>query len=308
MKGTARRAVRASRAARVFGSLASIAFLCAVCAPVFAWGDEGHEIIGLIAAHYLEPAVYARVRALLAADSSGLTPKDIAHEATWADKYRDSDRDSSKRRYRSTRDWHFVDLEIDGPDLNRACFGRPRLPPGADASVGPADDCVVDKIDEFFAELKNPNTEEQERRLALQFLLHFVGDVHQPLHAADDRDQGGNRKFASAPGIPWNNLHHDWDTEFVARLGVDETEIARRLIAGISAPQRARWSAGTANDWASETFSVAKSHAYGLLPPPRAPSQYELPAAYVADATAVSAEQLCKAGVRLAFMLNQALH
>ncbi len=105
-----------------------------------------------------------------------------------------------------------------------------------------------------------------------------------------------------------NNPHHDWDSEFVARLGPSPAEIAQRLIADISDAQRRRWSAGTPADWAMESFSVAKSHAYGLLPAPDRPNRYELTAVYVADATAVTAEQLSKAGVRLAEVLNRALH
>jgi hypothetical protein len=290
------------------GAAACAATLGGIPRPACAWGDEGHEVVGLIADHYLEPGVRRRVLALLAGDATDLTAKDIAHEATWADKYRDSDRDAAKVRYLQTRNWHFVDLELAGVDVNRACFGRPPLPPGTAASNGPADDCVIDKIDEFRAELKDPGTGEPERRLALQFLLHFVGDIHQPLHAADNHDQGGNRDTVSAPGIATNNLHHDWDTEFVARLGANENEIAQRLIANIKDSERARWSAGTPEDWALETFAVAKSHAYGLLPPLKSPYHYEITAAYVADATSVTAEQLSKAGVRLAFVLNQALH
>jgi hypothetical protein len=156
-----------------------------------------------------------------------------------------------------------VDLELEGADLNAACFGRPQLAPGTDASLGPADDCVIDKIEEFTAELKKPTTGEDERRFALEFLLHFVGDLHQPLHASDDHDQGGNRKFATAPGIRSNTLHHDWDTEFVARLGGNETEIAQRLIAQM------------------ESYSVAKSHTYGLLPAPKPANHYHLSAGYV---------------------------
>jgi nuclease S1 len=287
---------------------ACLAALSSIARPAFAWGDEGHEVIGLIADHYLEPDVRRRALALLAGDATGLTAKDIAHEATWADKYRDQDRAGAKVRYLQTRNWHFVDLELEGVDMNRACFGQPRLAPGTAASNGPADDCVIDKIGEFWAELKDPATGEAERRLALEFLLHFVGDIHQPLHAADHHDQGGNRDTVSAAGIATNNLHHDWDTEFVARLGADDTEIAQRLIAKITDSERARWSAGTPADWALETYAVAKSHAYGLLPPPESPYHYELTAAYVADATGVTAEQLSKAGVRLAFVLNQALH
>ncbi len=298
---------RTARLANVLCGMAAAGALCLSSAPAHAWGDEGHEVIALIADHYLEPRVRERVQAILDGDDSDLTGRDIAHEATWADKYRDSDRHSTKQRYERTHSWHFVDLELDRADEDSACFGHPQLPPGTQASAGPARDCVIDKIDEFAAELHDPRTAAPERRLALQYLLHFVGDVHQPLHAADDHDRGGNRKIVRAPGIRAHNLHHDWDTVFVARLGTDETGIAQRLIADISPSQRRRWSAGTPADWAMESFRAAKSHAYATLPAAGRPNHYELTAAYVADATAVTAEQLSKAGVRLAHLLNQSL-
>lgn len=286
--------------------------LCLTSRPLWAWGDEGHEVIGRIAEYYLKPAVQARVLALLRQDDTRLVERDMAHESTWADKYRDSDRNGDKRRYLGTRDWHFVDLEITGMDLSSACYGRRPLaarplPTDVPASVGPAEDCVVDKIDQFYAELENPATPEAERRVALQFLLHLVGDLHQPLHASDDHDQGGNRKLVSGPGIGLNNLHHDWDVEFVMRLGASDTDIAHQLIARITAAERGRWSSGTPLDWAVETYAVSKQHAYGMLPAPSGVSRYELSQAYVDDATEVTAKQLSKAGVRLASMLNRAL-
>ena len=291
-----------------------IALLASACAvllcstrPARAWGDEGHEVIGLIADYYLEPGVRARVLELLGEDDTGLVERDMAHESTWADKYRDSDRDGDKRRYLGTRDWHFVDLEFTGLDVNRACCSRQPLPAGVTASVGPAQDCIIDKIDQFYAELENPATPQAERRVALQFLLHLVGDLHQPLHASDDHDQGGNRKLASGEGIGLNNLHHDWDVEFVKRLGASDTDIAQRLTARITEADRARWSSGTPLDWALETYAVSKQHAYGMLPAPGGGSRYELSQAYLEDATRVTAEQLSKAGVRLASMLNHAL-
>lgn len=273
----------------------------------FAWGDEGHEVIGLIATQYLDAGVLAKINGMLAADASHLTLKDIANEATWADKYRDSDRNSTRKRYEKTRDWHFVDLELGSADLTSACFGRPALAAGAKASNGPAHDCVVDKIEEFSAELGDPATTDLERRRALQFLLHFVGDVHQPLHASDDHDQGGNLKLASGGGIPAGNLHHDWDTEFIRKLGPDAPAIAQALIAAISDADRSEWSSGTADDWARESYRVGRKHAFGKLPPPDAAGHYVLTRAYVDDATQIVAQQLSKAGVRLAFVLNQAL-
>jgi S1/P1 Nuclease len=291
--------------------LAAACFFAGLCAsgrPAHAWGDEGHEAIALIAEHYLTPATRARVTLILAGDDSGLVARDIAHEATWADKYRDSDRNGTREHYQATRDWHFVDLEIHGgADLNRACYGRPQLPAGTTASAGPAEGCVVDKIEEFSAELADSHASERERRLALQYLLHLVGDLHQPLHASDDHDQGGNRKLASGPGLPENNLHHDWDTAFVERLGPNPAAIAQRLTADLSDAELREWALGTPDDWALETFAVARRHAYGMLPSPELSGHYRLTDAYVADAVAVTAEQLQKAGVRLAFMLNRCL-
>jgi hypothetical protein len=292
----------------IYKSIVSLLGLCAIAPAAHAWGDEGHEVIGLIAAHYLDPAVRTKVNTILAGDKTHLTATtQIDQEATWADKFRDSDRNTTKVHYNQTHNWHFVDLELSGPDLTSACFGRPALPAKKVASHGPANDCVVDKIDEFTAELKNPKTSKTERRLALEFVLHFVGDVHQPLHASDDHDQGGNLKTVTAPGLASNNLHHDWDTPFVSALGASEAAIAQQLISNITAAQRTQWSSGSAADWAQESFGVSKAHAYGLLPTATTPNHYALTQAYVTDAEAVVAEQLSRAGVRLAFVLNQAL-
>ena len=139
-----------------------------------AWGDEGHRIIALIAEQYLEPATRAEVNAMLSANHDSLTAHDIASEATWADKYRDSDRSGARDLYQGTRQWHFVDIEVDSPNLEHACHNHPRLPPGRPASRGPADACIVDKIDQFEAELANPETAPEERLVALKFLLHLV--------------------------------------------------------------------------------------------------------------------------------------
>ena len=138
-----------------------------------------------------------KVSALLAADTDPLTAHNIAAAATWADKFRDANQNGAREK---TRQWHFVDIEIASPDLDQACFGHPPVPPGTPASNGPEQDCVVDKIQEFAAELANPATDPEEQIVALKFLLHFVGDLHQPLHAADHHDRGGNDERVSAAG------------------------------------------------------------------------------------------------------------
>jgi hypothetical protein len=275
--------------------------------PARAWGDEGHKVIALSAEHYLDPALRSRVTTLLAADTDTLTAHDIASEATWADKYRDSDRSTTKIRYEATWRWHFVDVELSQPDLAAACFGHPPLPPGVPASKGPPQACVVDKVDEFAAELGDRATGASEQLLALKFLLHFVGDLHQPLHAADDHDAGGNKKLVSDERVHPGNLHHYWDVEFVERLGADPRQVAGSLIGQISEEQRQAWSSGTPADWAMEAFARARRDAYGLLPRPGDQSAYALPPAYTKQAEQDVALQLSRAGIRLAFVLNRVL-
>jgi S1/P1 Nuclease len=140
-----------------------------VCRIVFprsalAWGDEGHEIIALVAERFLDPAVREKITAMLAADADTLTGHDIASAATWADRYRDADRTGDRRHYEQTHQWHFVDIELANPNLDRACFGHPSLPAGTVASNGPSQACIVDKIEQFAAELADPAPIPKNRR------------------------------------------------------------------------------------------------------------------------------------------------
>lgn len=277
---------------------------CIISCPALAWGDEGHEVIALIAEAHLDPAVRTKVRALLAADPDPLTAHDIAAAATWPDKLRDSNENGARQR---TRQWHFVDIEIADPDLDGACFGHPPLPAGTLASNGPAQACVVDKIQQFAAELANPGTDPEEQIVALKFLLHFVGDLHQPLHAADSHDRGGNHKRVSAAGLKSGTLHHDWDTTFVSRLGPNGRRIAADLNEHISEQDVQAWEQGQPADWALDSFAVARDDAYGRLPQSNARGTFRLPDDYITMAMRDVAIQLSKAGVRLAWVLNKTL-
>jgi hypothetical protein len=188
------------------GTLA-LALAATIAQPrtALAWGDDGHKVVALIAQSFLETDVRKRVNALLAADTDSLTAHDIASAATWAGKFRDSNVGGARQKMSQ---WHFVDIEITAPNLDAACFNHPPIPAGTVASDGPPADCVVDKIQEFAAELANPATDQEEQVEALKFLLHFVGDIHQPLHSSDDNDRGGNNKKVSAAGFRAGNLHH----------------------------------------------------------------------------------------------------
>lgn len=286
--------------------------LFSLCGPAFGWGDDGHRIIAAVAEQQLTPAVRAKVKAMLSGDTTGLTAPSLADQATWADKWRDSDRNAPTRpRYEQTREWHYVNISISGAasdaDISAACHGHPPLPAGTPASAGPPRACLIDKIDQFITELRDPLAPADQRRLALQFLLHLIGDLHQPLHAGDDADRGGNDKKIGLPGFNPDNLHQFWDTTVVRRLGPRPERVARELGRGIGPAQRREWSRGTPGDWARESVGVARAHSYAGLPAPGDDGRRTLTPAYLADATQAAKQQLRKAGVRLAWVLNKTL-
>ena len=295
-----------------------LTLLCAAAclaqaAPARAWGDAGHEIIATIAHARLTPAARARVDALLAADTDPLTAPDFVSRATWADRWRDADRDTTRVNYLATRQWHFADIQIDGGSLAEACNHHPPLPERTPASEGPAAACVVDKVEQFTAELRHPDTPKAEKLLALKFLLHFVGDLHQPMHAADNHDRGGNAVPVRYGGMASpTNLHSYWDFGLVQQLGADPRAVGAALNSAITSAQAGAWSAGSAARWAEDAHARARAVAYDFagmaaFTDANGVAGWTLEAAYDARALPVVREQLSKAGVRLAAVLNAAL-
>jgi hypothetical protein len=274
----------------------------AVLAPcsAHAWGFEGHQIVAEIARALMTPAALSKVDALLASDvSNTLTAHDMASEATWADAYRGAG-------HRETAEWHFADIELDHPDVKSACFGFP--PANGAASSGPAQDCIINKLSEFEAELASPATPPAERLLALKFVLHFVGDIHQPLHASDNHDRGGNCVSLALGGPRTQNLHSYWDTGVIQNtLGSDPVAVSKTLVASITPAEVKAWSAGTPTEWADESFKVARSSVYTIGSRAGCGSQgaIPLPRGYADSAKQAVGLQLEKAGVRLAYVLNK---
>jgi hypothetical protein len=282
--------------------LAPVAAMFALNFPsvTFAWGVEGHQIVAAISREYLTPQVLVKIDQMLAADPDTLTAHDMIAVSTWADVYRSS--------HPETGQWHFVDVELDQPDLKAACFGFPA--PDTVASRGPAHDCIVNKVAQFAAELGTPALPAAERLLALKFLIHFVGDMHQPLHAADNHDKGGNCVLLNLGGPRQVNLHGYWDTVAVAGLGEDPLIVAQTLARGIKSEDKAAWEKGDPQAWALESFDLARTVVYTLGSKPGcAPDQspISLPPGYDKTARETVSIQLQKAGVRLAAVLNRAL-
>jgi hypothetical protein len=251
-------------------------FLILVPLPALAWGAQGHEIVATIALQELSPQAKAQVTRLLG------SPAMLIHEANWADEIRD--------RRRDTGPWHYVDIPLGAPGYlaMRDC---------------PRGDCVVAQITAAQRVLTNPRQSSAARAEALRFLIHLVADIHQPLHAVDNDDRGGNQVRIYLQGGR-TNLHQLWDTRVVEALGFDSARVALDIRRSISPPQRKFWQAGSAAAWATDSHLVARDQVYPAMQGRRS---LRLPPTYVRDKMPVTRQQLAKAGVRLAWLLNTSL-
>jgi hypothetical protein len=312
---------------RLFAAIFCFVLAALVWGPAqsWAWGGEAHKIIALLADRLLQkgdPPIEAKIAEILAADKSDTwTTTDIAGEAIWADALRER---SPEGRV-ATSKWHYVKLDPENPDLNKACFGRPALRAMMPASHGPQDDCIVDKIEQFAKELREPGTSEPERLMALQFLLNLVGDIHDPLFAMERNDQSGRCVAVLPPGSKTPvRLSVYWEDDLVAGAeGKNPDKAAEQIAARITAVDIRKWSGGTPEEWARESYELAKSVVYGF--PAEAGGQFTFPvrkgeadacgpvplhrldARYRDRAVAAVKEQLAKAGVRLAALLRDSL-
>jgi len=243
--------------------------------PCLAWGHEGHQIIALIAEHYMTDSAKAKATALL--DGSG-----IDAIASWADDYR--------RDHRETASWHYIDCPL----------AEPRIDMARDCQHG---DCVVAKTEEFLGVLRDPAATQAAKAEALKFVVHFVGDLHQPLHDEDNHDKGGNTRYVVFERHP-DNLHWVWDTGLLEHINRDPAELAEELEKRITAQDVADWEKGTVLDWANEGHHLAQAVAYGDLGDE---SPAPITAAYEKQADPAIEVQLERAAVRLAWLLNLVL-
>lgn len=250
-------------------------FLC-VSVPAYAWGPEGHDLIARIADAQLTPDIHAKVQAILGPGVS------MASVSSWPD--------SIRRQRPETGSWHYIDIPINQShrDMARDC---------------PNGDCVIQKIEDFEAVLRNPDAPPAQRREALMFVIHFIGDMHQPLHSSDDKDQGGNGKHVTFEGRN-TNLHSIWDGAFLGRMGSEDALFPSW--SADSAKHARKWSKGTVEDWAEQCHKLAVKIIYGKLPKRADTSQpYILSADYERAAYGVIRMQVEKAGARLARALNE---
>ncbi|HEV2445864.1 MAG TPA: S1/P1 nuclease [Candidatus Sulfopaludibacter sp.] len=253
--------------------------LAALCGslPALAWGPEGHDLVARIAEAQLTPAAKARVAEILGPNAT------MASISSWADQVR--------RQRSESAPWHYVDIPIDKPRFDRA----------RDCA---RDACVVAQIEADEAALRNPATPAAQRRESLLFLIHFVGDMHQPLHSSDNKDKGGNDVHVTA--FEWHgNLHSTWDGFLLGRIG-KEDELFPVLLKDAEKHAK-KWSKGNPEQWANESHKEAQKIVYGKLPKPPAGGNIALGTDYEKAADPVIRVQIEKAGDRLARVLNEVL-
>ena len=252
-----------------------------------AWGPKGHAIVADIAASRLTPIAKQKLQSLLGPDS-------LASVASWADSVR-KERDESYY-------WHFVDIPKDAPGFSdeRDCF-RPQ-DKHKDALTD-HHNCVVDRIEIFQKILGDEKASRADRLEALKWLVHFVGDLHQPLHAIDEGHGGNDIKLAvfGSPkcGDYDCNLHWAWDTLLLEHTGYSEEEHVGRLNTLIAQKHLENQAGGTPVDWANESHLQARQI---MEAKPAAVDD----AYYQANIELVN-QKLALAGLRLATLLNNTL-
>jgi len=239
------------------------------------WSAAGHHAVASLAWARLAPATRERVLELLDGE-------DFVHASTWADSVRPS--------RRATAPWHYVNIAIweNRYDARRHC---------------PEGNCVIGAIEKFERVLSDPRESRPDREEALRFLIHFVGDIHQPLHAGDRSDRGGNDTEVFLDGRK-TNLHRVWDFDVVEVLATSEEGLVARLRQRMDQlPESVvrEWESATPSQWAMEGQQLARTNAYRL------PDDSRIGRAYLegqADAIEIA---LLKGGVRLAALLNRSL-
>ena len=247
-----------------------------------AWGDLGHKVICEIAFRLVQPDTRVAINRLMQLDSQFKT-------------FSDSCIYPDHPRIRAAE--HFLNLPRDSKGL------RSDECPLADA-------CVLTAILHDFKILQAKDQTDANRLVALKSLGHWVGDIHQPLHVSFVDDRGGItiRTSGQCPG----NLHAVWDNCLVLyAVGPDVSEAATDLLASITSELKAQWNASVPRDWANESFAIAEATRtmYCNMHGPSCDmttSDLNITAEYLDANEPVVKQQLQKAGVRLAWLLDSA--
>jgi hypothetical protein len=274
--------------------IATLSFLvCLASTTLHAWGPQGHRLVAMVAMNRLVPTARQNVAWLLGDES-------LADVAVWADQYLEGNNQTSF--------WHYINIPPDATsyDRDRDC---PRQP--AVAAGGRGDrwrDCVVDRILYNQERLANTSLDRADRAIALKFLVHLIGDLHQPFHALGV-ERGGNGIAVSVFGTATCtyddgtsyrcNLHGVWDTALIRHRGLTDQAYVAELERQIAQRGGEAVAIGSPAEWAMESHALAK---VALLPP-----QGVVDDAYFDRHIRVVEARLALGGQRLAAWLNRSL-
>ncbi|MFV8782598.1 S1/P1 nuclease [Microbulbifer sp. SA54] len=248
---------------------------CYAPAAAFAWGPDGHRVAGEIAWQLLDEPAREQVSRLLQVKGEA----SLAEAGTWADRIR------GQGKYDWAAPLHYVNLPEAwaGYDEQRDC---------------PTPGCVVKAIGTYQQQLSDRRLSESQRAEALLFLVHFVEDIHQPMHTGLKGDRGGNDVQVQFFGFE-TNLHALWDRYLPAGFIADWQQYADLQVANLDESMAQPWLGTSAVEWASESHVLAHSNAYA--------GGAVLGERYFEQNKPVVEQRLLQAGVRLADLLNTAL-
>ena len=242
--------------------------------PALAWGKTGHRVVAALADAQLSGLARAHVKELLGVES-------LDEAATWPDDMRSA---PGQFWQKTATPWHYV-------TLNGIVYDH--APPEGDA---------LDALNRYRATLQDPNASLADKQLALRFIVHLVGDLHQPLHVGKCCDKGGNEVKVKWFGRDLN-LHSVWDSALVEEEQLSFTELAAKLQRHTSNADVIGWWDINPRDWISESAQLREK----VYPEPNRKDPKaapELSYGYVYKYTPLMEQRLKQAGVRLAAYLN----
>ncbi|GAC24138.1 hypothetical protein GMES_1842 [Paraglaciecola mesophila KMM 241] len=235
-----------------------------------AWGQIGHRVTGAIAQQHLTPQAQAAISALLPTE-------DLAEASTYPDEMRSSPDEFWQKK---AGPFHYV-----------------TIPEGQTyADVGaPEQGDSVSALKMFTANLKSSQTSKEEKQLALRFIVHIIGDLHQPLHAGNGTDRGGNDFKVN---FFWqdSNLHRVWDSELLEQRKLSYTEWTAKFNRKISAQNINDWSTTDPQVWIAESIKI-RDEIY--------PKEEEISWDYLYNHLPQAKQRLKMAGIRIAAYLNE---
>lgn len=239
--------------------------------PTTVWSGPGHRLIARIAAARISAPVRAEVDALL----GGLALHEVA---VWADSIRPTRPE--------TGPFHYINVPVDSAftDWRRYC---------------PLTGCILEALERYRGILADRSQPRAERSEALRWVVHLVGDLHQPLHVGERGDRGGNDVPVLWEGFR-TNLHSVWDGRILGSAGLDEEAHWERLHAQLADADSA-WSGGGPAEWAAESHAISRDHVY------RVPGDLDVSSGYARENLPRAEQRLLQAGLRLGRLLEDAL-